>query len=82
MIFKLAARERTRMPMKINHKLCVRMDGTQFLILWWFTAKNEGGNDIIAWVYNLLTIASFRIGVPSILFKVGLGVWNPKSKQT
>ena len=33
MIFKLAARERTRMPMKINHKLCVRMDGTQFLIL-------------------------------------------------
>ena len=36
--------------MKINHKLCVRMDGTQFLILWWFTAKNERGNDIIAWV--------------------------------
>ena len=22
-------------PMKISHKLCVRMDGTQFLILWW-----------------------------------------------
>ena len=38
-------------PMKISHKLCVRMDGTQFLILWWFTAKNECGNDIIAWVY-------------------------------
>ena len=37
-------------PMKISHKLCVRMDGTQFLILWWFTAKNECGNDIIAWV--------------------------------
>ena len=37
-------------PMKISHKLCVRMDGTQFLILWWFTAKNEGGNDKIAWV--------------------------------
>ena len=37
--------------MKISHKLCVKMDRTQSLILWWFTAKNEGGNDIIAWVY-------------------------------
>ena len=39
-------------PMKISHKLCVRMDGTQFLLLWWLTAKNEGGNHIIAWVYQ------------------------------
>ena len=38
-------------PMKISHKLCVRIDGTQFLLLWWFTAQNEGGNHIIAWVY-------------------------------
>ena len=37
-------------PMKISHKLCVRMDGTQFLIIWWFTAKKEGGNHKIAWV--------------------------------
>ena len=37
-------------PMKISHKLCVRVDGTQFLILWCFTAENEGGNDKIAWV--------------------------------
>ena len=37
--------------MKISHKLCVRMVGTQFLSLWWFTAKTEGGNDKIAWVY-------------------------------
>ena len=28
-------------PMKISHKLCVRMDGAQFLWLWWFTAKNH-----------------------------------------
>ena len=28
-------------PMKISHKLCVRIDGTQFLLLWWFTARNE-----------------------------------------
>ena len=28
-------------PMKISHKLCVRIDGTQFLLSWWFTAKNE-----------------------------------------
>ena len=41
-------------PMKISHKLCVRMDGTQFLIFWWFTAKNEHGNDIIAWVYQTI----------------------------
>ena len=39
-------------PMKISHKLCVRMDGTQFLLLWWFTAKNERGNDKRAWVYH------------------------------
>ena len=38
-------------PMKISHKLCVRMDGTQFLLLWWFTAKNECGNHKRAWVY-------------------------------
>ena len=34
--------------MKISHKLCVRMDGTQFLLLLWFIAKNERGNDKIA----------------------------------
>ena len=28
-------------PIKISHKLCVRMNGTQFLWLWWFTAKNH-----------------------------------------
>ena len=37
--------------MKISHKLCVRMDETQFLLLWWFTAKNERGNHKWAWVY-------------------------------
>ena len=26
-------------PLKISRKLWVRMDGTQFLWLWWFTAK-------------------------------------------
>ena len=43
-------------PKKISHKLCVRMDGTQFLILWWFTAKNERGKDKIAWVYVLFSV--------------------------
>ena len=50
-------------PMKISHKLCVRMDGTQFLIFWWFTAKNERGNDIIAWVYvvsNLFALTTHK----------------------
>ena len=37
--------------MKISHKLCVRMDGTEFLWLWWFTAKNKHGNHKWAWVY-------------------------------
>ena len=32
------------MLMNISHKLCVRMDGTQFLLSWWFTAKTDGGN--------------------------------------
>ena len=38
-------------PMKISHKSCVWMDGTQFLLLWWFTAKNERENHKWAWVY-------------------------------
>ena len=28
-------------PMKISHKLCVKLDGTRFLWLWWFTAKTD-----------------------------------------
>ena len=28
-------------PMKIRPKLCIRIDGTQFLWLCWFTAKNH-----------------------------------------
>ena len=36
-------------PMKISHKLCVRINGAQFL--WWFTARNESGNHKWAWVY-------------------------------
>ena len=28
-------------PIKISHKLCARMDGSQFLWLWWFTVKNH-----------------------------------------
>ena len=28
-------------PMKISHKLYIRIDGTQFLWLWCFTAKNH-----------------------------------------
>ena len=32
----------------LSHKLCFRVDVTQFLLLRWFTAKNERGNDKIA----------------------------------
>ena len=31
-------------PVKISHKLCVRIDGTQLLLLLWFTAENERGS--------------------------------------
>jgi hypothetical protein len=35
-------------PYENKSKIMCYMDGTQFLILLWFTAKNEGGNHIIA----------------------------------
>ena len=38
-------------PMKISHKLCVRMDGTQFLWLWWLIAKNGPHQALILAVY-------------------------------
>ena len=34
--------------MKISHKLYIRMDGTQILWLWWFTAKNHSPPNISA----------------------------------
>jgi hypothetical protein len=37
--------------MKISHKLCVRMDGSQFSLSWGFTVKIEHGNHKWAWVY-------------------------------
>ena len=40
-------------PMKISHKLCVRMDGTQFLLLWWLTAKNECILKLETYLYKL-----------------------------
>ena len=49
--------------MKISHKLHVRVDGTQFLLLWWFTAKNEGGNHKWAWVYYIQSFLLFSVGV-------------------
>jgi hypothetical protein len=48
-------------PMKISHKLCVRMNGTQFLLLWWFTARNKGGNHKWAWVYCTSYIVGFFV---------------------
>ena len=39
-------------PMKISHKLCIRMDGTQILWLWWFTAKNQSPQTFQPAVYN------------------------------
>ena len=39
-------------PMKISHKLCVRIDGTQFLRLWWFTAKNHSPQTYQPAVYS------------------------------
>jgi hypothetical protein len=40
--------------MKISHKLCARnrINGTQFLWLWWFTAKNDPHQTLIPAVYT------------------------------
>ena len=43
-------------PMKISHNLCVRMDGTQFLWLWWFTAKNHSPKTFQPAVYLCLKL--------------------------
>ena len=34
-------------PIKVSHKLYDRMNGTQFLWLWWFTAKNDPPKTLI-----------------------------------
>ena len=38
--------------MKISHKLCVRMDGTQFLWLWWYAAKTQSPQTFQPAVYE------------------------------
>ena len=43
-------------PMKINRKLYGRIDGTQFLWLWWFTAKNDPPQILIPAMYILQKI--------------------------
>ena len=66
-------------PMKISHKLCVRIDGTQFSILWWFTAKNKGGNHEWAWVYLLFGVQNLQCLAqnPPLHFRsYGTHVWT------
>ena len=51
--------------MKISHKLCVRMDGTQFLLLWWYTAKNEPfvwSVTQLVWFFQDLNMANLLTG--------------------
>ena len=43
-------------PMKISDKLYIRIDGTQFLWLWWFTAKNHSPQTFQPGVYIIQTI--------------------------
>ena len=38
--------------MKISHKLCIRIDGPQFLWLSWFTAKNHSPQTYQLAVYS------------------------------
>ena len=40
--------------MKISHKLCIRIDGTQFLWLSWFTAKNPSHQTYQPAVYTVI----------------------------
>ena len=44
--------------MKISHKLCVRMDGTQFLWLWWYTAKTQSPQTFQPAVYFTMYLLS------------------------
>ena len=41
-------------PMKISPKLCIRIDGTQFLWLWWFTAKKHSPQTYQPAVYDVV----------------------------
>ena len=58
--------------MKISHKLCVRMDGTQFLWLWWYTAKIQSPQTFQPAVYNklpellLTNLSPFFYSLPNI----------------
>ena len=53
--------------MKISHKLCVRMDGTQFLWLWWYTAKTQSPQTFQPAVYS--STWKFSINVRCTKFK-------------
>ena len=50
--------------MKISHKLCVRMDGTQFLWLWWYTAKTQSPQTFQPAVYILPKVICKFLVVP------------------
>ena len=47
--------------MKISQKLCIRMDGTQCLWLWWFTAKNHSPQTYQPAVYVLTFIIENKV---------------------
>ena len=61
-------------PMKISHKLCVRIDGSQLLWLWWFTTKNDPPQTLIVeWQYPfvykqfILWLMRFQVTIISLL---------------
>ena len=54
-------------PMKTSHKLCVRMDGTQFLWLWWYTAKTQSPQTFQPAVYIGTVFLPFDSFLPLIV---------------
>ena len=72
-------------PRKINHKLCVRMDGTQFLWLWWITAKNDPHQTFLWGVYVLLlynTTLLETIIIDCNACYYGLKIWSRKVRNS
>ena len=72
-------------PMKNSHKLCVRMDGTQFVWLWWITAKNDPHQTFLWGVYVLLlynTTLLETIIIDCNACYYGLKIWSRKVRNS
>ena len=61
--------------MKISHKLCTRMDGTQFLWLWWFTANIHSPQTFQPAVYMIKLLSHRRTVVLESFISFYFRIW-------